>query len=122
MIINKISTLQGKSFIKSQNVIKKTLPIVGGVSVLAGSSMGPTITPDIPHVSGTSVTDPFIDQLAHTGDLVLDTGSEIGEAVGHGLSNIGDFALDAGCAIADSVSDLGDKALDALGTVLDSIG
>lgn len=48
--------------------------------------------------------------------------SAIGEAVGHGLSNIGDFALDAGCAIADSVSDLGDKALDALGTVLDSIG
>ena len=122
MIINKISALQYQNSIKPQNIIKKMLPAVGGLSVLAGSSMGPTITPDIPHVPGTSVTDPFIDQLAHTGDMLLDTGSAIGDAVGHGLSNIGDLALDAGCALADSASDLGEQALDALGTLLDSIG
>lgn len=122
MIINKISALQYQNSIKPKNIIKKTLPAVGGLSVLAGSSMGPTITPDIPHVPGTSVTDPFIDQLAHTGDMLLDTGSAIGDAVGHGLSNIGDLALDAGCALADSASDLGEQALDALGTLLDSIG
>ena len=122
MLINKISVAQGKGFVKPQSVLKKTLPIAGSLSVLAGSSMGPTIGPDIPHVPGTSVTDPFIDQLAHTGDMLLDTGSAIGEAAMNGLSSLGEFALDAGCAIADGASDLGHQALDALGTLFDAIG
>lgn len=122
MTINKISVIQGRSFLKSQNVIKKTLPVVGGLSVLAGSSMGPTINPDIPHVPGTSVTDPFIDQLQHTGDMLLDTGSAIGEAIAHGASDIGGVILDAGSCVVDGVSDLGHHALDALNKLLNAIG
>lgn len=122
MPVNKISVIQGKHFVKPQNVIKKALPAAGGLSVLAGSSMGPTIDPGIPHVPGTSVTDPFIDQLQHTGDMLLDTGSAIGEAAMHGISSLGGVMLDAGCTIVDGAASLGDKALEALDKLMDAIG
>ena len=122
MSINKINVFSTCSVAKPNNVIKKTLPLTGGLSVLAGSSMGATYIPDAPHVSGSSVTDPFADQLVYAGGMLLDTGSAIGDAAMHGISSLGGVALDAGCVVADRVSDLGDQALDALEKILDTIG
>lgn len=39
----------------------------------------------------------------------------------HGISSLGEIALDAGCAIADGASDLGEKAIEALDKLLDAI-
>lgn len=97
MIVNKISgVVQTK--INSVNV-KKSLPVISSLGVLAGSSFSSVTPPkDVVHVSGSSVQDPFIDQFKHSGEQLLDLGADVGDAVGHGVSNMVDM-------FADTVSD-----------------
>lgn len=98
--ISYVSTMQ-----KTKNLSKVVLPATGSLGVLAGSSLGGGFPPNnVEHIPGTSAEDSIIDQLEHTGDMIMDLGSEIGESVVSGASHIVDKFLDLASDVLDTLS------------------
>lgn len=95
------------------NTIKNTVPIVGGLAVLAGSGVVDELSEIsvAPLPSGADVfNDPLIDQLAYRASQVSDVGanlvegvSDIAHGAGHIVSTIGGAALDGVDFAADCV-------------------
>jgi hypothetical protein len=127
-VLPTVSTLS-----KPTAILKKAILPASALGVLAGSSMGPQIPRrDVVHVPGSSVEDPFIDQVGYFADKLVDMGKEAGNAILDGaeqlidkLGNIGSGAASmSGLAANNPVDttdlvDMGDTAADALETLLD---
>ncbi len=71
----------GAEIAKNKNINKTILPVVSGLTLLAGSSMnGANVPPNAePHEPGTSVDDSMWEQIKHAGKLVKNLGDEIGD-------------------------------------------
>ena len=127
-VLPTVSTLS-----KPTAILKKAILPASALGVLAGSSMGPQIPRrDVVHVPGSSVEDPFIDQVGYFADKLVDMGKEAGNAILNGaeqlidkLGNLGGGAISAGELVtassldATDLIDMGDTAVDALDTLLD---
>ena len=80
---------------KTTKVIKKALPAVGILGVVAGASMGPgNPIRDAKHIPGTSIDDPLAEQIGYFSDRLVDIGEDVGEAVLNGTQQVLDGALD----------------------------
>ena len=101
--ISKISSIS--TMPKTKNLSKVVLPSTSSLGILAGSSLGEGFPPsNIEHIPGTSAEDSIIDQFEHTGDMIMDLGSEIGESVVNGASHVVDKFLDLASDVLDALS------------------
>lgn len=135
MKISPISTLP-----KPTKILKMTLPTASALGVLAGSSMGPQLPRhDVVHIPGSSVEDPFVDQVEYFANKAIDLGKSAGNAILDGAERLIDkVAGIGGSAVAasdvatdgildsvdasDAASDILDNLLDAGSPVIDTTG
>lgn len=126
MKISPINTLP-----KPTKILKMALPTASALGVLAGSSMGPQLPRhDVVHIPGSSVEDPFIDQVEYFANKAIDLGKDAGNAILDGaerlidkIAGIGGSAVAASDIATNSVLDsvdAGDAAADVLENLLDA--
>lgn len=92
--INKINSISTFST-KTKSIQKAAIPCTTGLSILAGSSLGGGFPPpNVTNVPGSSINDSVLDQLQHTGDMMLDFGQEVSSTITEGASSIADHIVD----------------------------
>ncbi len=127
-IINVSGNVQTK---KVQNVLKKTTPVVGGLTVLAGAGMSGV--DELSHISvsplpsGADVyNDPLIDQLSYRVSQISDVGANLMDGAADAVGGVAHIASTLGGAAIDGVEFATDCAMaaytKAIETVVDLLG